>query len=193
MYRHFVCHQGITMSASLIYNQIIAKHFPGSDGCIVYHMICTNTTLQWRHNGRDGISNHQPDNCLLDHLIRCRSKKTWKLRVTGLCAENSSGRVNSLHKWPVMQNMFPFDDVIMIMQKEITLKLPWIDNWNNISSEGNLTHWGRVTHICISKLSIICSDNGLSPGRRQAIIWTNAGILLSGPLGTNFSEILIEI
>ena len=57
----------------------------------------------------------------------------------------------------------------------------------------HLTHWGRVTHICVSKLTIICSYNGLSPGRRQAIIWTNAGILLIGPLGTNFSEILIEI
>ena len=56
-----------------------------------------------------------------------------------------------------------------------------------------LTHWGRVTHICVSKLTIIGLDNGLSPGRRQAIIWTNAGILLIGPLGTNFSEILINI
>ena len=56
-----------------------------------------------------------------------------------------------------------------------------------------LTHWGRVTHICVSKLTIIDSDNGLSPDRRQAIIWTNAGILLIGPLGTNFSEIFVEI
>ena len=56
-----------------------------------------------------------------------------------------------------------------------------------------LTHWGRVTHICISKLTIIVSDNGLSPGLRHAIIWTNAGILLIRPLETNFSEILIEI
>ena len=56
-----------------------------------------------------------------------------------------------------------------------------------------LTHWGRVTHICVSKLTIICSDNGLSPSRHQAIIWTNAGILLICPLATNFSEILIEI
>ena len=56
-----------------------------------------------------------------------------------------------------------------------------------------LTHWGRVTHICVGNLTIIGSDNGLSPGRRQAIIWTNAGILLIGPLGTNFSEILAEI
>ena len=55
-----------------------------------------------------------------------------------------------------------------------------------------LTHWGRVTHICVGKLTIINSDNGLSPQRRQAIIWTNAGILLIGPLGTNFNEILIE-
>ena len=55
-----------------------------------------------------------------------------------------------------------------------------------------LTHWGRVTHICVSKLTIIVSDNGLSPGRRQAIIWTNVGILLIGPLGTNFNEILIK-
>ena len=51
-----------------------------------------------------------------------------------------------------------------------------------------LTLWGRVTHICVDELTIIGSDNGLSPGRHQAIIWTNAGVLLIGPLGTNFSE-----
>ena len=56
-----------------------------------------------------------------------------------------------------------------------------------------LTHWGRVMHICVNKLTIIGSDNGLSPGRRQAIIWPNAGMIIIGPLGTNFSEILIEI
>ena len=59
--------------------------------------------------------------------------------------------------------------------------------------EGTLTHWGRVTHICVSNLSTIDSDNGLSPGRRQAIIQTNAGILSIEPLGRNFNEILIEI
>ena len=56
-----------------------------------------------------------------------------------------------------------------------------------------LIHWGRVTHVCVSKLTIIGSDDGLSPDRCQAIIWTNAGLLLIGPLGTNFSKILIEI
>ena len=50
-----------------------------------------------------------------------------------------------------------------------------------------------MTHICVSRLTIIGSDNGLPPGRRQAIIWTNAGILLIGSLGTNFHGILIEI
>ena len=57
----------------------------------------------------------------------------------------------------------------------------------------SITHWGRVTHICVSKLTNIGSDNGLSSCRRQTIIWTNAGMSFIGPLGTNFSEILIEI
>ena len=64
-------------------------------------------------------------------------------------------------------------------------------NFNVVSDV--LTHWGRVTHICANKLIIIGSDNGLSPGWRQAIIWTNDGILLIGPLGTNFIEISIKI
>ena len=56
-----------------------------------------------------------------------------------------------------------------------------------------LTHRGRVTHIYAGKLTIIVSYNGLPPGRRQAIIWTNAGILLIRTLGIKFSEILSEI
>ena len=47
-------------------------------------------TLQWRHNGHDSVSNHQPHDCLLNRLFRLRSKKTLKLRVTGLCAGKSS-------------------------------------------------------------------------------------------------------
>ena len=71
------------------------------------------TTLRWRHNERDSVSNHQPHGCLLDGLLRRRSKKTSKLRVTGLCVGNSPKPVNSPHKGPVTQKMFPFDDVIM--------------------------------------------------------------------------------
>ena len=62
--------------------------------------------LRWRHDGHDGVSNHQPHHCLLNRLFECTSKKTSKLRVTGLCAGNSP------HKWPVTRKMFPFDDVI---------------------------------------------------------------------------------
>ena len=57
----------------------------------------------------------------------------------------------------------------------------------------SLTNWGWVMHICVSKLTIIGSDNGWVAGRRQTIIWTNDRILLIGPLGTNFSEILVGI
>ena len=49
----------------------------------------TERSLQWRHNGRHGVSNHQPHDCLLNRLFRRRSKKTWKFRVTGLCEGNS--------------------------------------------------------------------------------------------------------
>ena len=56
-----------------------------------------------------------------------------------------------------------------------------------------LSHWGRVTHVCVSNFTIIGSDNDLSPGRRQAIIWTNAWILLIRTLGKNFGEMLSEI
>ena len=48
-------------------------------------------TIQWRHNGRDSVSNHQPHDCLLNGLFKRRSKKTSKLRITGLCVGNSPG------------------------------------------------------------------------------------------------------
>ena len=53
-----------------------------------YH---NKTSLHWRHNGRDSVSNHQPHDCLLNGLFGRRSKKTWKLRVIGLCMGNSPG------------------------------------------------------------------------------------------------------
>ena len=69
--------------------------------------------LEWRHNGRDGIWNHQYHQCLLNYLFRRRSKKTSKLRVTGLCAGSHRRPVNFSHKLPVTRKMFPFNDVIM--------------------------------------------------------------------------------
>ena len=76
--------------------------------------------------------------------------------------------------------------------------IQWETTWQckiipDIANIMVLTHWGRVTHIFVSKLTITVSDNGLSPDRCQAIIWTNAGILLIEPLGTNFNEMLIKV
>ena len=65
--------------------------------------------------------------------------------------------------------------------------------WSFCSDLIVLTHWGWKTHICISKLNINGSDNGLSPGWHQTNIWNNDEILLIWPLGTNFSDMLFKI
>ena len=70
--------------------------------------------LQWRHNDYDGVSNHQPNDCLPNRLFRRRSKKTSKRRVTGLCDGNSP----VTDEFPAqMRKMFPFDDAIMHILK----------------------------------------------------------------------------
>ena len=67
----------------------------------------------------------------------------------------------------------------------------WI---NNEINAGSMTHWGRLTPICVGNLTIIGSDNGLSPGRRHAVIWTNGGISLIGPtIEKKFREIIFGI
>ena len=58
---------------------------------LLTHLKRLHRPLQWRHNGRDSVSNHQPHDCLLNRLFRRRSTKTSKPRVTGLCAGNSPG------------------------------------------------------------------------------------------------------
>ena len=80
--------------------------------CVCYYG--TLTTIQWRHNGRDSVSNHQPHDCLLNRLCRRRSEKTSKLHVTGLCAGNSSGTGEFPAQMASYAEMFPFDDVIMM-------------------------------------------------------------------------------
>ena len=80
---------------------------------------------------------------------------------------------------------------LQIESKQTLFYVPW--TVKDRTHGPALTQWGRVTHICVSKLTTIGSDNGLSPARRQAIIWNNAGILLNWTLGTNFSELLSEI
>ena len=98
------------------------------------------------------------------------------------------------------QTQKPFlDDALFLTNVDfpsipkISLKITYLNFHSNLAGANELTHWGCVMHICVSNLTIISADNGLSPDQRQAIIWTNHGILLIWTLGTNFSEILSEI
>ena len=79
--------------------------------------------ITWRHNDHDGASNHQPHGCLLNRLFGRKSKKTSKLRVTGLCVGTSTGPANSPHKGPVTRKMIPFDDVIMYIYIFIYMRI----------------------------------------------------------------------
>ena len=89
----------------------------------------SRNTLRWRHNGNDSVSNHQPCDSFLNRLFRHRSKKTPKLRVTGLCMGNSPGTGEFPHKWPATRKMFPFDDVIM------SAALVWLQNFSHLLAE----------------------------------------------------------
>ena len=113
-------------------------------------------------------------------LIRYHYDNTMLSTLQVLCERNPLLTSGSPQKGSVIQN---FGDSVDVNQNQLL----------NKQSRGMLTHWGRVMHICIGKLATIGSDNGLSPDRRQAIIWTIAEILLIRPLGTNFIEILIKI
>ena len=139
------------------------------------------TPLHWRHNDHDGVSNHQPYGCLLNRLFRRRSKKTSKLRVTGLCVGNSPGPVNSSHKGSVTRKMFPFIDVIMQNSRAMlkprqlhkanglclfVLAIYWLcllldaashhnHDFNNIANPAKATHVFQVhTHRLESKWEI---------------------------------------
>ena len=84
---------------------------PYTTTCILLH---DNESLQWRYNEHDGVSNHQPHDCLLKRLFRRRSKETSKPCVTGLCVGNSPVTCEFPTQGPAMRQMFPFDNVIMI-------------------------------------------------------------------------------
>ena len=112
-------------------------------------------------------------------------QETWSTRHSVIATNFRGSLWNHKHFFPRPIPHAKYTYILMgqnLVLNICTVSLPCI-----------LTHWGRVTHICVNKLTIIGSHNGLSPGRRQAIIWTNAGILLIRTLGTNFSEILGEI
>ena len=90
------CVVGITPGKPSQWHSYVTDDFASPVHHQLRHRPCQIVTflssaLQWRHNGRDSVSNHQPHDCLLSRLFRRRSKKTSKLRVTGLCVGNLPG------------------------------------------------------------------------------------------------------
>ena len=110
-----------------------------------------------------------------------RGQYAYHLYIDGLMQESRNFIANTLELHISYTNPSIYIYIYM-------LSFPMGQGLNGKKYTADLTHWGRVTHICVKKLTIIGSDNGLSPGRCQAIIWTNAGILLIGSTETNFSE-----
>ena len=122
----------------------------------------------------------------------------FRLNFTEVCSQGSNYQHSSMVQiimfwhWPGDKS---FSETMMV-----SLLPQWVKRQNTKVSIlmtllflDELTHWDQVTHICVTKLTIIGSNNGLVLGWHQAISWTKAGILLIGPPGTNFNEILIEI
>ena len=161
--------------------------------CIFKHNACFNIIIDNKHDlthlplvphfASVNQVSIGPDNGLVP--IRCRAIIS---RNAGILSIGHQG-ANLSDNWI---------GILMFSFKKMRLKMSsakaaatvsrgrWVKNWPVFVL---LTHWGRVTHICVSNLTIIVSDNGLSPGRRQAIIL----YCLLDPFVTYFSEILVEI
>ena len=102
-------------------------HWLSENWHILWHRI--NKSLRWRHNGPDSVSNHQPHDCLLNRLFRHRSKKTSKLRVTGLCAGNSPGTGE------FTAQMASYAENVSIWWRHHVFKLVYIENILNKFAE----------------------------------------------------------
>ena len=109
-------------------------------------------SLRWRHNDHDSVSNHQPHGCLLNRLFRRRSKKTLKLRVTGLCVGNSPGPVNSPHKGPVTRKCFHLMTSSCYVWTEVRKTLSVLT-----VCEGNLQ--GPKMQLCFDVLFVVNMNN----------------------------------
>ena len=140
-----------------------------------------STLTHWRLSKKDNILENNKDQTLNSSL------NYGVVLLHGIIVNMHSG--NGFFDADIKAITWTNNDLSSILTLGVNISL----SVGFLTPNHNLTHWYRVTHIYVNKLTIIGSDDGLSPGRRQAIIWTNAGILLIRPLGTNFSEILIKI
>ena len=113
-------------------------------------------SLQWRHDGRDGVPDNLPNDCLLNRLFRCRSKKTSKLRVTGLCAGNSPATVEFPAQRASNAENVSICDVIMMykvhgdvyVMRSFDCPLAWCAYWTKTLSYQR--YGNQVSHSIIS-------------------------------------------
>ena len=107
--------------------------------------------LAWRHHGRDGVLNHQPQDCLLIRLFRCRSKETSKLPfVRGI----HLWHVNSSHKAPVTRKMLPVDVIMQIWV--FTTTSPKV--WSNLGPQDKWCNYSDYLHVEPLKINVVCSQ-----------------------------------
>ena len=126
----------------------------------------TEDTLQWRHNGPDGVLNHQSHDCLFNCLFRRRSRKHQSSASLAFVQGIHRWPVNSPHKWPVTRKMFPLDDVIMSpistgmsitpcsFEKET--EIVWTEKWKSRKSleKSNLWYYIHSPHDVMNLFSI---------------------------------------
>ena len=129
-------------------------------------------SLRWRHNGRDSASNHQPHECLLNRLIRRRSKKTSNSTSLAFVWVIHRGPVNSPHKWPVTRKCFhlmtpscsftsPGDDALDLLTfssyKKPQELLKWITNLSDRYTHKAVTCKGNNIHRCFVRYMLLNS------------------------------------
>ena len=118
-----------------------------SAGHAIHHILYLSPIVlkssQWRHDERNGASNHKPHDCLLKCLFRYRSKKTSKLRVAGLCEGNSPVTGEFPAQRADMRKIFPFDDVIMWYMTMMPRCVHYIYKWEKYQV-GSRIWWIKV-------------------------------------------------
>ena len=159
---------------------------------LVHHMKLWSMESHWCLHPRNALNSLSPGRCVCDlkclnfipnlgiDVLTVQGNSTMRWMAVDLAKIGSGNGLVLSGNQPLPEPVLT--KIAVAIWHHLATILIWHCKLRQKGDE--LTHWGQVTHICVSKLTIIGSDNGLSPG-------TNAGILLIGPLGTNLSEISI--
>ena len=132
---------------------------------------CAIPSLQWRHNGRDGVSNHQPLDCLFNRLFRCRSRKHQSSASLAYVRGIHRWPVNSPHKGPVTREMFPIDDAIMFIWYRVV-----VDNCTVTSHERHIV--SNHDQLFVEQL-VQTNNNENIKGLLYGILWWRIPLTLT--------------